>query len=200
MTVVVPAVAIDPSARSARARVPLTTPPGLVGKLVNWYSRRTYGQVMDPALAMGHNRRVLLADLMFERRVAKFSALDPTLKMLAEIATSVRIECSWCIDFGYYLAHHDGIDLAKIEAVPHWQDSELFDERERRVLAYADAMTATPPVVDDQLAAALRADLGDAALVELTMMVAVENLRSRVNSALGLASQGFSETCRVPGR
>ncbi len=200
MSVVVPAVAVDPTARSARARVPLTTPPGPLGTLVNWYSRRTYGQVMDPALALGHNRKVLLADLAFERRVAKFSALDPTLKFLAALEVSVRIECSWCLDFGYFQAHHDGIDLAKIEALPHWQESEIFDERERRVLAYADAMTATPPVVDDELAAALRTDLGDAGLVELTMMVAIENLRSRVNSALGLASQGFSETCRVPAR
>ena len=37
-------------------------------------------------------------------------------------------------------------------------------------------------------------------LVELTMIVGVENLRSRFNSALGLASQGFSESCRVPNR
>jgi len=45
---------------------------------------------------------------------------------------------------------------------------------------------------------ALRTDIGDDGLVELTMIVGVENLRSRFNSALGLASQGFSESCRVP--
>jgi hypothetical protein len=35
--------------------------------------------------------------------------------------------------------------------------------------------------------------------VELTTMVAVENQRSRINAALGLRSQGFSDTCAVPG-
>jgi len=42
-----------------------------------------------------------------------------------------------------------------------------------------------------------RTDLGDDGLGELTMMVAVENQRSRFNAALGLWSQGFSESSRV---
>ena len=54
--------------------------------------------------------------------------------------------------------------------------------------------------VTDEMTEALRADLGDDGLVELTMLVAVENLRSRFNSTLGLSSQGFSESCRVPDR
>ena len=38
----------------------------------------------------------------------------------------------------------------------------------------------------------------DPAFVELTTMVAVENLRSRLNSAMGLRSQGFSDNCAIP--
>ncbi len=170
---------------------------GLFGKFIGWYCRRTYGEVLEPAVAMSHNPKVLFADLMFEQRVGKFTALSPTLTMLASMAVSVQIECSWCLDFGYYEAHHRGVDQAKIESVPTWRQSDVYSGTERRVLEYAEAATATPPVVTDELAAALRTDLGDAAFVELTMMVAVENLRSRFNSALGLASQGFSESCRV---
>ena len=81
----------------------------------------------------------------------------------------------------------------------NWRSSDAFTAVERRVLEYAEAMTATPPQVTDELAEALRTDLGNDGLVELTMMVGVENLRSRFNSALGLASQGFAESCRVPG-
>jgi alkylhydroperoxidase family enzyme len=55
------------------------------------------------------------------------------------------------------------------------------------------------PEVTDELAAALREDLGDAAFVELTMMVAVENQRSRFNTALGLKSQGLKDTCEIGG-
>ena len=34
--------------------------------------------------------------------------------------------------------------------------------------------------------------------LELTMMVAVENVRSRFNSSLGLTSQGFTDRCEIP--
>ena len=60
-------------------------------------------------------------------------------------------------------------------------------------------MTATPPAVTDTMVTTLRTRLGDAAVVELTAMVALENQRSRMNAALGLVAQGFSAACRLPG-
>jgi len=84
--------------------------------------------------------------------------------------------------------------------VPTWRTSDAFTPLERRVMEFAEAATATPPEVTDEMTRALRADLGDDGLVELTMLVAVENLRSRFNSTLGLSSQGFSESCRIPRR
>ena len=61
-------------------------------------------------------------------------------------------------------------------------------------------MTATPPTVTDEMVEALRADLDDAQLVELTEIISVENLRSRTNSALGMTSQGFKSQCDLPPR
>ena len=80
----------------------------------------------------------------------------------------------------------------KLRDVPHWRDSDAFTEVERLVLEYAEAMSATPPAVTDDLVADLRQHLDDDQLVELTM-IAVENQRSRFNSALGLTSQGFTD-------
>ena len=62
-------------------------------------------------------------------------------------------------------------------------------------MEYAEAMTVTPPTVTDELTAGLRSALGEKAFIELTMMVAIENQRSRFNSALGLTSQGFKDQC-----
>ena len=193
------ASAVSALARSSRARVPLEEPKGLLGRAMSYYSRRKYGQVLDNGLAMLHNRRVMISDVRFELSVARWNKLDPQLKALAVMATATQIECSWCLDFGYYEAHSNGLDTGKIAAVSNWRDSTVFTDIERRVLEYAEAMTATPPQVTDEMAEALRTDLGNDGLVELTMMVGVENLRSRFNSALGLASQGFAESCRVPG-
>jgi alkylhydroperoxidase family enzyme len=196
-----PAPAVAALQRRNAARVPLDPPRGLFGRILQWYSRRSYGQVAEPALAMAHDRRALVAYGMFERRVAKFRALDPELKALAQLAAAARIGCSWCLDFGYWISvAQDGVDPAVLAEVPRWRESTLLSPLQRRVVAYADGATATPPEIDDALVADLRAELGVPAFVELTMMIAVENLRSRFNTALGLQSQGFAQACEVPAR
>jgi AhpD family alkylhydroperoxidase len=178
-------------------RIPLDPPRTLIYRLGEWYSKRAYGTIADPLAAMGHNPRVLLTDARFETSVARWKKLDPTLKALAEMASSATIGCSWCMDFGYWVAHEAGVDPAKLRDVPRWRDSDVYTELERDVLAYAEAMSMTPLGVTDEMVADLRRQLDDAALVELTMMVAVENNRSRFNSALGLTSQGFKDRCEL---
>ena len=170
------------------ARIPLEPPRTLIYRLTEWYSRRRFGVVADPAAAMGHNPRVLISNARFEMTVEKWHRLDPTLRALAEMASAASIGCSWCMDFGYWISTNRGVDPAKLRDVPRWRDSDVYTDTERAVLAYAEAATATPPTVTDEMVADLRTRLDDAALVELTMMIAVENQRSRFNSALGLTS------------
>ncbi|MGW1885069.1 carboxymuconolactone decarboxylase family protein [Streptomyces sp. NPDC001970] len=174
------------------ARIPLTPPRTLFHRATEWYSKRAFQEALDPVKALGHNTRVLRADLRFEQAVAKWNALDPVLKALAEMATAASIGCSWCMDFGYWASRRKGIDARKLQDVPVWRDSDVYTSLERDVMEYAEAMTANPPEVTDELAERLLRALGEAAYVELTAMVAVENLRSRINSALGLTSQGSS--------
>ncbi|MFE3324342.1 carboxymuconolactone decarboxylase family protein [Streptomyces sp. NPDC059176] len=180
------------------ARISLTPPRTLFYRATEWYSKRTYGRVLDPARALGHNPRVLRSDLRFELAVAKWNLLDADLKALAVMATAVSIGCSWCMDFGHWENQRRGMDIRKIHDVPSWRDSDAYTPLERDVMAYAEAMTANPPEVTDELAQRLVAELGEPAFVELTAMVAVENLRSRMNSGLGLTSQGFKDHCDVP--
>ena len=49
--------------------------------------------------------------------------------------------------------------------------------------------------VTDELSAQLLDQLGPAALIELTTFIALANLYSRSNVALGIESQGFSASC-----
>jgi AhpD family alkylhydroperoxidase len=179
-------------------RIPLDPPRTLVHRLAEWWSRRTYGAVLDPGRALGHHPRLLISYARHEQSIARWSRLDPTLKALAVMASAATIGCSWCLDFGYWESTRRGIDPAKLRDVPTRRDSDRFSELERQVMDYAEAMTTTPLRVTDEMVAELREQLDDAALVELTMMVAVENSRSRVNSALGLTSQGFRDRCEVP--
>lgn len=193
-----PGAGTEWAARQRLARVPIDQPPGPFGRLLAWVGRRMYGQPLDNAHAMAFNRRVLFATFAYERRVAKFNRLDPGLKALAVMAVSAEIGCTWCIDFGYHLAHDDGLDLGKLAAVPNWREADNLTELEKQVIEFAVAATRTPPEVTDRLVAPLRASLGEDGLIELAMMVAIENERSRFNSALGLVSQGFSASCQLP--
>jgi AhpD family alkylhydroperoxidase len=179
-------------------RVPKADLSSVKGRLYTAYSKRTLGQVADVLYVYFHHPQLLGAVMKFEQKVAKWDALDANLKSYAQMASAAAIGCSWCMDFGYYMAHNDGLDEAKVREVPRWRESDLFDATERRVLEYAEAVTATPPTVTDEMVQALLDDLGTKAVVELTEMIGVENLRSRVNSALGLASQGFSDVCELP--
>jgi AhpD family alkylhydroperoxidase len=179
-------------------RIPKATITGLYGKVLSVYARRTFGEIPDTAYVLWHHKDILKAVLKFEGKVSKWHALDPTLKSYAQLASAGVIGCSWCLDFGYFKAHDDGLDLTKVREVPRWRESEVFTPLEREVLAYAEAMTTTPPTVTDEMTASLVDQLGVPAVVELTQMVALENMRSRFNSAAGLQSQGYSDVCELP--
>ena len=157
--------------------------------------------MVEPTAAASHHSGVLVAMGSLETAVQfGWKKLDPTLRWLAVQAAGTRIGCSWCIDYGYYEGMHEGIDPAKVRAVGDWRTSDLFDERERVVLEYAEMATGCPAEVSDELAARIRAHLSDAEFVELAAWVALENFRSRFNAGLGLRSQGFSDDCEIPMR
>jgi AhpD family alkylhydroperoxidase len=166
--------------------------------MVSAFSKRMMGQVADVLYVVFHHPQLMNTIFKFEARVARWDALDVTLKSYAQVATAAMVGCSWCMDFGYFMAHNDGLNEAKVREVPRWRECDLFDDGERRVLEFAEAMTATPPEVTDEMVAALLDDLGTKAVVELTQMIALENMRSRFNCAVGVASQGFSDVCALP--
>jgi AhpD family alkylhydroperoxidase len=177
------------------ARISLDPPPSLSYRVGSWFLRRRFGEVLEPYQAMGHQPQVAKAVGHLEQQVPKWDRVDESLKDLADLAAAVTIGCRWCTDFGYWVLHTKGVPRDKIEAAPQWRDSDLFSPLERLVLEYAEAMTATPPTVDDDLVARLREHLDEGQLVELTVQVCVENMRSRFNAAMGLTGQGFQERC-----
>jgi AhpD family alkylhydroperoxidase len=93
------------STNSQTARVPLEHPGSKLAGVLNFWTRRTYGQEMEPMLALLHNRKVTMSVARFEMGVAKWAKLDSFLKELACLALATQIGCSSCMDFGYCEAH-----------------------------------------------------------------------------------------------
>ncbi len=176
-------------------RVPKAEITGLYGALAKRFSKRLLGRVPEPMGVYWHNRPVLKTVMGISAKAQKWTACDPSLKSFAHLAVAAMIGCSWCLDFGYFQAFNDKLDLAKAREVPRWRDSTAFTPLERAVLGYAEAMTLTPPTVTDELAADLLGQLGEPAMVELTAFIALANLYARGNVALGIESEGYAASC-----
>ena len=84
-----------------------------------------------------------------------------------------------------------GATEEKIREVERAAASPLYSSRERVALAYAEAMTVTGQRVTAPLFAQARTHFSEAEIVELTAAVALENFRSKFNTALGIEAQGF---------
>lgn len=174
-------------------------PRGVLGRFSLWYSRRKYGETADPLRAAGLHSGVLTAWGVFELLAgSRWRHLDSGLRALALQRVNTQIGCPWCVDFGYWEGIEHAVDAGKLGAVSNWRDSDLYEEDELAVLEFAEAATTTPSAVTEECVVRLRKFLDDEQIVELASWVALENYRSRFNSALGLTSQGFAQKCSVP--
>lgn len=180
---------------TATTRIPAAEITGFKGALIKRFAKRTLGQVPSSLGVYWHNQKVLMGMAAAGGKVQKWDACDEQLKSFAHMAVAARVGCSWCLDYNYFEAYNKSLDMDKAREVPRWRESEAFSPLEREVLAYAEAMTVTEPTVTDEMVASLRTQLGEAALVELTAVIAFANFTTRPNVALGIESDGFATAC-----
>ncbi|MGP9489416.1 carboxymuconolactone decarboxylase family protein [Glutamicibacter sp. AOP5-A2-7] len=177
------------------SRIPATEITGLYGALIKKFSAKMFGKVPESLGVMWHNKPVLKVSMGIGQKVQKWDSCDESLKSYAHMAVASFIGCTWCLDYNYFMAHNHGLDLDKARQIPCWRESEVFTPTERDVLEYAEAMSATPVSVTDELSARLLEQLGAPALVELTSVIGFANLTTRSNVALGIESEGFADSC-----
>lgn len=180
------------------ARIPATEVTGVFGRIVKIASKRMLGKVPDSIGVMWHNQRVMRDLMSVGQKSEKWDALDANLSSLARMATAAYVGCSFCLDLHYFLAHNHGLDEAKAREVPRWRESSAFSPLEREVMEYAELMCQMSPAVTDELSASLLAQLGPAALLELTAKVGLMDATARMNIALGIRSDGLSDSCGLP--
>lgn len=163
-------------------------------------SRRQLGREVDPVGVYAHTPGLLMGYGAFERATAKQSRVPQRLKVLAETKAAAIVNCEFCCDIASGIAHDAGIGEAQLLALPRYRDSGEFSELECLVLDFVTAMSRTPTTVTDELFAQLREHFDERQLVELTNVIALENMRARFNSAFDMTPAGFSEgiVCAVP--
>jgi alkylhydroperoxidase family enzyme len=137
-------------------RDPVTQPGTATGTPGTWWT--TWARAPD----------VLQAMRSYSYRA---SPVDPKLRELALVRTGYVRQSQFVFSQHCKAARREGVDEAKIAAVPCWTVSELFTPAERAVLAYVDGLMLEGGRVHDQVFAALKRAMGDAEILALTYLV-----------------------------
>ncbi len=160
--------------------------------------RRRYGRELEPARLWGRTPWVFAGlSLLYGALDRRSSPIEPALRTLVTVRVSQINWCAFCVDINSSTALKRGLTEAQLEQLPRFEESQLFDERTRSALAYAEAVTYSERQVDRPLMARLKKYFNDEAIIELTAVIAFQNLSSKFNAALDVPAQGF---CQMPSR
>jgi AhpD family alkylhydroperoxidase len=163
-------------------------------------TRKRFERDLEPGGVAAHHKGILAGMVGFELALERSHRVDEKLKALAETKAALMVGCEFCIDIGSHVSATHGVTDEQLLALPHHRDAPCFDETERLVIDYAEAMTKTPSEVTDELFDQLRERFDERQLVELTAAIAWENWRARFNWAFDIGAAGFREgaACPVP--
>jgi alkylhydroperoxidase family enzyme len=110
--------------------------------------------------------------------------LDPQLRELGQTRVG------WARASQFVYSQHckscrtEGIEEAKIAAIPSWQVADCYTPIERAVLAYTDALVYDGGRVADGVFDALRAELSDDEILELTYITCLYDMHGVMSRAL----------------
>jgi AhpD family alkylhydroperoxidase len=182
---------------------------GLVTKIVFYIMKRRFTKMtghqsdtmLDPLRMYAHVPKLLNGYGRLEQAAGKVHLLDLRHRALAELKAATTTRCEYCIDLGSRVARDWGLGDEELLALPRYRSASCFSDVDKLVLDYATAMSRTPAEVSDELVAALRRHFDTPQIVEMTAIIALENMRARFNLALGIGSAGFSEgaVCATAG-
>lgn len=187
------AAATDPGSNGRIALVPDSSRNPLVRYAFRESRKHGGGEVMDPLRVFAHNPAIMLGYGMLEMATERAGRVPERIKHLAELRAAILAGCEWCLDYGSAISAATNVSDDDLRELPGYAESERFTPLEKLVLDYASGMSRTPVEVPDALFAQLREHYDEAALVELTNVIALENYRARFNWAFGLAGQGFAD-------
>ena len=170
---------------------PIDKPSGVMMRLAFWMVRRQFGKVMMPMRVLYPRAPGLMKpSYAIQKAELKGLTLDHELHLLVTTLTSAINGCGFCLDLSRAVAMREHVPTEKLDALPHYRTSPLFNERERAALAYAEEATRHKEVSDATFET-LRRHFTEREIVEITWVNAVENYYNLINRPLGIESDGF---------
>lgn len=161
-------------------------------RLFFWKQKRTYGRILDPALLWARSPKVFAAVALLYGALNRVSSpLSPALRSLVTVRISQINQCAFCVDINSATLAERGVAIEKIEQLNRWRNNPMFSVDEQLALNYAEAVTMPTLGVTDELRNELKRRWDEDAIVELTGLIAFQNLSSKFNAALDVPPQGF---------
>jgi len=168
-------------------------------RLFFWNQRRRYGAVLEPARLWGRSPWVFSAlALLYGALDRRSSPISPTLRSLITVRVSQINWCAFCVDINSATVLRRGADRQKLDELAAFEQSAVFEESEKAALAYAEAMTHSEQRPTGAHFERLRRHFDDDAIIELTALIAFQNLSSKFNAALDVEPQGFCTIAPQP--
>jgi AhpD family alkylhydroperoxidase len=107
--------------------------------------------------------------------------ITPRLRALVELRTSQINGCSYCVDLHSREARAAGEGQQRLDCLPVWRETDLYDERERAALAWAESVTLVSQTgVPDDVFEEVRRHFSEKELVDLTLIIASMNAWNRI--------------------
>jgi len=119
--------------------------------------------------------------------------LDPQLRELGQTRAGYTRGSQFVFSQHCKSCRSVGLSEEKIQAISHWNVSNLFTELERAVLAYTDALVLEGGRVADAVFDVLKAHLGDEEILELTYITALYEMHAVMSRALRLEYDDVDE-------
>lgn len=123
----------------------------------------------------------------------KNSPIDPQLRALVSVKVSQINHCAFCVDMNSSFVLQHGGNENKIKELQNVAASLMFSEQEKAALKYAETITSSSQKTDDATFNELRRHFSDDAIVELTAIIAFQNMASKFNAALDASPFGFCQ-------
>jgi alkylhydroperoxidase family enzyme len=159
------------------------------------------GNGIEPIEMWAHQPKMMMAMGKFNQAIRNGKTVDERIRNLVELKGAQMIGCEFCVDLGSQICRNSGLSDDELLALPRYQSSELFTDREKAALDYAVGVMRTPVDVSDEIFARMRQHFSDKQIVELTALLTLVNL-DRLNAAFRIGSAGFSDgmVCVMPDR
>jgi alkylhydroperoxidase family enzyme len=167
---------------------PIEKPPGLIMKLVYYFTRLQFGKVLTPLKV--HSARLPLAFGLFYSKVSKLDKkllLPPEMVMLIREQVARINVCLFCIDIGRSFTIKASMNQAKFDALEQYDTSPFFTDAERAALDYVTELTKDKKINPNTFAR-MSGHYSEREICEIVWLVASEHLYNMTNIGLNIHS------------